>query len=534
MTEAFDPVDLEIVRNQLEGVATEMGRTLIRGAYSPNIKERRDASTAIFDPEGRLVAQAEHIPVHLGALPDAVAAVREHGPAPGDVFLLNDPFAGGTHLPDVTLVAPLAPDGDTLGYGAVRAHHADVGGATPGSLPAGARDVYAEGIRVPPVAIRRRGQLREDVLGVLLANVRHPRTRRADLHAQLGAIERGEVRLGELAAEHGRARLAAGFEAVRRYSRRRTTAAIGGLADGTYRAVDALEGDGRTDDPVEIQVAVTVDGDAVHVDFDGTDDQVDGNVNAPPAVAKSAVYFVVRCVTGADIPPNAGCFDPVTVEIPHGSVLHPRPPAAVGGGNVETSQRVADVVLEAFRGAEPTLPAHGQGTMNNLLIGPRGHDETYYETIGGGFGARPDKDGIDGVHVGMTNTRNTPVETLEQAFPLTVLRYGLRPTSGGDGRHRGGLGIERTVRVEVPSAVSILSDRRRRGPPGAAGGAAGATGVNEVGGERVGSKVSLEVAAGTVVRLLTPGGGGFGDPAERDPERRDRDVRDGKVDPETG
>ncbi|MFW6448171.1 MAG: hydantoinase B/oxoprolinase family protein [Halobacteriota archaeon] len=530
VTETFDPVDLEILRNQLEGVATEMGRTLIRGAYSPNIKERRDASTAIFDPAGRLVAQAEHIPVHLGAMPDAVAAVLDLDPSPGDAYLLNDPFAGGTHLPDVTLVAPLVIDGQPLAYGAVRAHHADVGGATPGSLPAGAHDIYAEGVRIPPVAIRRRGSLREDILELLLANVRHPRTRRADLLAQLGAIDRGQTRLGQLADEHGRERLVAAFAAVRRYSRRRTTAAIDALEDGTYRAVDALEGDGRTDDPIAIRVAVTVDGEAVRVDFAGTADQVAGNVNAPPAVTKSAVYFVLRCVTGADIPPNAGCFDPITVDIPPGSVLDPRLPAAVGGGNVETSQRVADVVLEALRGADPDLPAHGQGTMNNLLIGPRGHGETYYETIGGGFGARPDKDGIDGVHVGMTNTRNTPVETLERAFPLTVLRYALRPGSGGDGRHRGGLGIERTIRVEMPSTVSILSDRRRRGPPGTDGGEAGAPGVNEVDGERVGSKVTRDVPAGTVVRVLTPGGGGFGDPSERDLTLRERDARDGKVD----
>ena len=525
----LDPVELEIMRNQLEGVAEEMGQLLVAGAYSPNIKERRDCSTALFDTDGRLVAQAEHIPVHLGAMPEAVAAVRQRDPQPGDVWLLNDPFAGGTHLPDLTMVSPITVGGARLGYAVSRAHHADVGGMAPGSMPAGAREIFQEGLRIPPVRIVAGGNRNEDLLAMLLANVRNPAERRADLRAQIAANERAEERLAALQSAHGHDRLQAAFEAVIDYSGQRMTAAIGDLPNGTYTAADVLEGDGISTADIPISVRLTISTDSITVDFAGTASQVDGNVNAPRSVTKSAVYFVVRAVTDPDIPPNHGCYRPVSVEIPSGSVLDSDPPAAVVGGNVETSQRVTETVLSAFAEAVPDeLPAQGQGTMNNLTIGSRnGEGFSYYETIGGGFGARPSADGIDGVQVGMTNTLNTPIEALEAEYPLGVTRYGLRPDSGGRGEYRGGLGIERSIEVGVPATVSLLTERRRHAPQGAAGGEDGATGENLVDGEPVGAKTTIEVAAGTTVTVRTPGGGGYGPPEARDPEAIDEDLADG-------
>ena len=546
MSGGVDPVTLEVLRNQLEGVAEEMGQVLIRGAYSPNIKERRDCSTALFDADCRMIAQAEHIPVHLGAMPQAVDAVLDCEPEPGDVFVLNDPFAGGTHLPDVTLVSPLSVDGEMLGFAVSRAHHADVGGMTPGSMPAGAREIQQEGLRIPPTRLVASGERDEALFDLLLANVRNPAERRADLRAQVAANERAGARLRDLVDEHGRDRLERAFEAVIDYSRSRMVEAIGTLPDGTYEATDVLEGDGVTDDDVPIAAGVRIDDERVTVDFRGTADQVAGNLNAPLAVATSAVYFVVRCVTDPAIPPNHGCYEPVTVHAPEGSLLNPRPPAAVVGGNVETSQRVTDVVLAAFAEAVPDrVPAASQGTMNNLIIGTRGADGgtdpdadgengsggsfTYYETIAGGFGGRPTKDGMDGVQVGMTNTLNTPVESLETAYPLRVERYGLRPDSGGRGRHRGGLGVERAVRVERAATVSLLTERRRHAPAGLDGGEPGATGENLIDGEPVGAKTTVDVPAGTTITVRTPGGGGHGDPDERDPDAMARDRVDGKT-----
>lgn len=537
-TPDIDAVTLEILRNQLESVAEEMGQVLITGSYSPNIKERQDCSTALFDAEGRMIAQAEHIPVHLGAMPEAVDAVRDRNPKPGDVFVLNDPFDGGTHLPDVTLVSPLAPRGDVVGYAVSRAHHADVGGMTPGSMPAGAREIYQEGLRLPPVRLVDAGDVNDDVMSLILANVRTPDERRADLRAQIAANDRAEERLGDLLDEHGELVLSA-FDAVIDYSRERIVAEIRDLPDGTYTARDVLEGDGVLEhqsgvdaDAVEIPVeaAVTVDGGEILVDFDGTADQVPGNLNAPLAVAKSAVYFVVRCVTDPEIPPNQGCYDPVTLRVPEGSLLNPELPAAVVGGNVETSQRVTDVVLAAFAKAVPDrVPAAGQGTMNNLIVGSRTGSFTYYETIGGGFGARPTKDGMDGVQVGMTNTLNTPVEALETAYPLRVERYGFRPDSGGDGQFRGGLGLERSVTIQEDATVSLLTERRRIPPAGLAGGEDGAVGRNLVDGDPVAAKTSVDVDAGTTVTVLTPGGGGHGDPSDRDPKLREADRLDEKA-----
>ncbi|EMA11151.1 hydantoinase B/oxoprolinase family protein [Haloarcula marismortui] len=528
--ETIDPVTLEILRNQLESVATEMGHVLIRGAYSPNIKERQDCSTALFDASGRMVAQAEHIPVHLGAMPDAVDIVLEKDPKPGDVFIVNDPFAGGTHLPDITLVSTIAPNDEVIGYAVSRAHHADVGGSSPGSMPPGAQEIYEEGLRLPAVRLVDGGEPNEAVHDLIRANVRTPDEREADLRAQRAANARAEERVGELLEEHGPTLLNA-FDAVIEYSRERVEAELDALPDGTYRAKDILEGDGVTDTDIPIDVAVTIDGASIVVDFAGTADQVAGNLNAPLSVAKSAVYFVVRAITDPEIPPNHGCYEPVSVSAPEGSVLNPDAPAAVVGGNVETSQRVMDVTLAALARAVPDrVPAGGQGTMNNLIIGDRTGEFTYYETIGGGFGARPEKDGMDGVQVGMTNTLNTPVEAMETEYPLRVERYALRPSSGGDGRYRGGLGLERTVTVETDATVSLLTERRRTAPAGIDGGEDGTTGENLVDGEPVPAKASIDIEAGTTVSVRTPGGGGHGNPAERDLEARERDRRDGKAD----
>ncbi|WP_267641044.1 hydantoinase B/oxoprolinase family protein [Haloarchaeobius amylolyticus] len=531
---SLDAVTLEILRNQFEGVAEEMGQVLITGAYSPNIKERRDCSTALFDAEGRLVAQAEHIPVHLGAMPAAVDAVIAKDPEPGDVWVLNDPFQGGTHLPDVTMVSPMTVDDDAdeiIGYAVSRAHHADVGGMSPGSMPAGAREIYQEGLRLPPVRLAIGGEVNDDVMDMVLANVRNSGERQADIRAQLAANDRAEARLRDLVDEHGEERIVAAFDAVMDYSRDRITAELEALPDGEYHARDVLEGDGQTDDDIPIEATVTVDGTDVTVDFAGTADQVDGNVNAPLAVATSAVYFVVRCVTDPDIPPNQGCYDPITVEAPGGSLLNPTAPAAVVGGNVETSQRVTDVVLAAFAEAAPDrVPAQGQGTMNNLVIGSRdANGFSYYETIGGGAGGRPTGDGTDGVHVGMTNTLNTPVEALEAEYPLRVEEYGLREGSGGDGEHRGGLGIVRSVTVETDATVSLLTERRRHAAKGVAGGEDGAAGENRIDGESVPAKTTRDVEAGTTVTVETPGGGGHGDPADRDEDAREADQADEKV-----
>jgi len=364
----IDPVTLEILRNQLESVAMEMGHVLIRGAYSPNIKERQDCSTALFDASGRMIAQAEHIPVHLGAMPDAVDIVLENDPEPGDVFIVNDPFSGGTHLPDITLVSPIAPDDEVIGFAVSRAHHADVGGSAPGSMPPGAMEIYEEGLRLPAVRLVDGGEPNEAVHRLIRANVRTPDEREADLRAQRAANDRAEKRVGELLAEHGGTLLDA-FDAVVEYSRGRIEAELAELPDGTYRARDVLEGDGVTDRDIPIQAAVTVDGTLIEVDFDGTADQVEGNLNAPLSVAKSAVYFVVRAITDPEIPPNHGCYEPVSVSAPEGSILNPEPPAAVVGGNVETSQRVTDVTLAALADAVPEeVPAGSQGTMNNLIL----------------------------------------------------------------------------------------------------------------------------------------------------------------------
>ncbi len=498
---SLDPVTLSVLSGALAGIAEEAGALLVRGAYSSNIKERRDCSSALFDAKGRMVAQAEHIPVHLGAMPEAVAAVMDHEPAPGEVWILNDPYRGGTHLPDVTLVSPMTVEDEILGYAVTRAHHSDVGGMRPGSMPADSREIYQEGLVIPPLA------LSDDLLELILANVRTPEIRRGDLRAQVAANRLAETRVRELVERRGRDLVEQAFEGVLEYAERRTREALREVPDGTYRAEGEIEGDGVSDEDVAIKVAATVDGDTLKIDFDGTSEQVEGNVNCPLSVTRSACYFALRVLLPGDVPANAGTYAALSLSAPEGSLVNARSPAAVVAGNVETSQRVADTVLLALSEAVE-LPAQGQGTMNNVIIGGAGW--TYYETIGGGQGASAAGPGPSGVHVGMSNTLNTPIEALELEYPMRVERYELREGSGGGGEHRGGDGVERSVRVLEPAQLSLLTDRRRHAPQGAGGGEEGAMGENRLNNDELPPHATRELAEGDVVTVRTPGGGGWG------------------------
>jgi N-methylhydantoinase B len=486
-------IELQIIGSALRAVAEEMGAVLVRSAFSANIKERRDCSTALFAADGRMIAQAEHIPVHLGAMPDAVAAVALQEPAPGETWILNDPYTGGTHLPDITLVTPTE-----LGFAVTRAHHADVGGIEPGSMPADSHRLDEEGVVIPPT------RLDAEVLDELVAAMRNPYERRGDLRAQLAAQRLGQRRVAELCARHGRDRLAAAMDELYDYSELRVRAALAALPDGRWEANEILE---APEGELEIRAAVSVAGDEIELDFAGTSPEHEGNLNCPLAVTRSACYFVVRCVTDPDVPASGGAFAPVTVRAPEGSLLNARRPAAVAGGNVETSSRVVDLLFAALREALD-VPAQGQGTMNNVTFG---NDRfTYYETIGGGQGACPDADGPNGVHVAMSNTLNTPVEALELAYPLRIERYALRLGSGGAGRRRGGNGVVRELRALEACRLSILSERRARAPRGARGGADGAPGHNLLNGEQLPAKATRVLEAGDVVTIETPGGGGYG------------------------
>lgn len=524
-------VRLALYQGWFTSCAEEMGTTLMRTAHSPNIKERLDHSCALFDASARLVAQAAHIPVHLGSMASAVEAACAAGPlGPGDVVLLNDPYAGGTHLPDLTLVSPvrLGARGAPDFLLASRAHHADVGGAAPGSMPL-AREIYEEGLRIPPVWLMRGGELQRDVLRLLLANVRTPEERYADLRAQLGAHATGERRLRELAervSRGGRARGAAAMRAAAAalidHAERRVRGELARLPRGVFRFADALDDDGRSGRAVPIRVALHLGGRRLVADFAGSSPQVDGPVNAVASVTRAAVCYVVQCVLGGDGPVNHGTFAPIEVRAPLGSVVNPRPPAAVSAGNVETSQRIVDVVLGAFARALPDrIPAASYGTMSNLLIGgvdPRdGLAFAYYETLGGGHGAGPGWDGASAMQAHMTNTRNTPVEALEHAIPVRVRATRIRRGSGGAGRTRGGEGIVRTIELLAPARVTVISDRRRLAPYGLQGGRPGAKGINRVqsdatrsGSRALPGKFQIDLDARTVLTVASPGGGGFG------------------------
>jgi N-methylhydantoinase B len=507
---SIDAVTLEVLRHALEGVADEMGAVLRRTSYSPNIKEREDCSAAVFGPDALLVAQAEHIPVHLGSMPASVRAAIAAFPdlADGDQVLLNDPFAGGTHLNDITLVAPVFFDEQLIGYVANRAHHTDVGGDAPGSIPAGATDISQEGVRIPPTLL-------PDAFPIVVQSSRTPDEREGDLQAQAGANARGAARLVELAESWGIDTLFDVQRALADYAETRVRAALDSLPRGEWSFTDYLDDDGAGTGPIAIKCTLHITDDGVVVDLSGSDPQVRGNVNAVEAVAVSAACFVLRCLVPEDVPVNAGCWRPLTVVAPEGSVVNARPPAAVGGGNVEGSQRICDAIFGAFAQAAPDrVPAASQGTMNNVLIGGTGADGrpfSYYETIAGGAGGTPWGPGSSGVHTNMTNTRNTPIEALEHSYPFRALRYELRDGSGGAGLHRGGDGVVREIEIDTDDAwVTLFCDRRTRGPWGANGGEDGAAGRNVIDGDDVPGKITRRVNRRSVVRIETPGGGGWG------------------------
>jgi N-methylhydantoinase B len=505
MRPGLDPVSLQVLVGALRAACEEMGAVLVRAAHSANIKERRDCSTALFNAAGELVMQAEHIPVHLGSMPDAVAAVLDEQHRAGDVWILNDPYQGGTHLPDITLISPIFAGEELLGFAASRAHHADVGGPTPAGMPVGSTRLEDEGVVIPPT------RADDDRLARLAGEMRNPRQRLADLRAQRAANLTGEHRLLELAGRQGLDVLRSGMAEILDYAERRTRAALAELPDGTYEAEDLMEDDaGGEPRDLRLRVAATIEGEGLTLDFTGTDPQVEGNLNCPLPVTKSAAFFAVRVLTDPEAPPSAGAFRPVEVIAPEGCLLHARPPAAVAAGNVETSSRVADLVIGALAGATPA-PAQGQGTMNNLTLASESF--TYYETLGGGQGACPDADGPSAVHVAMSNTLNTPVEALETEFPLRVRELAVRRRSGGTGRHRGGDGIVRELEALAPMSFTLIAERRRHAPRGRAGGADGAPGRNLLNGESLPSKASGDLRPGDRLRIETPGGGGYGQAA---------------------
>ena len=526
-TTFVDPITLELYRHRLAGVAEEMGITLRRTGYSPNIKERLDFSCAVFDGDGHMVAQAAHIPAHLGAMPASVQTILDRFPtwSPGDVVIVNDPFEGGNHLPDITMISPVFADDEAgaaarpLFFVASRAHHADVGGMSPGSLPL-STEIYQEGIIIPPVKLYKQGVLDADLLRLILRNVRTPDERQGDLAAQAAAAAVGARRLLELVTAHGRDEVLAYADHLRAYSERLTRAALAQWPAGRYSFEDVLEWpDGDTVMLVPIRVTATIADGTVTFDFAGTAGVMPGSLNAVIAIAQSACYYVVRCLVGDEVPMNAGCFAPVRVVAPENSVVNARNPAAVAGGNVETSQRITDVVLGALAQALPDrIPAASQGTMNNLTMGGQRADGSpfaYYETIAGGMGASATADGPDGVQVHMTNTLNTPVEALEMSFPFRVTTYSLRPGSGGAGRHRGGDGVVREYLLLAPTTVTMLSERRAVQPWGLAGGEAGAAGHNvllRADGTRevLPGKFTRRLQPGDRLRIETPGGGGWG------------------------
>jgi N-methylhydantoinase B len=540
----FDPTTLEIYRALYTSVAEEMGVTLRRTSFSPNIKERRDYSCAVFDASGRVIAQGDHMPVHLGSMPMAVAAaLSEVEIEPGDVVALNDPFAGGTHLPDVTLVmgvfaetrrraeretrrkqpdslrhrVPASPR--PLFYVANRAHHADIGGATPGSMGL-ATDIYGEGVRIPPIRIVRGGEVCADVMKLILTNVRSSHERRADFEAQIGSLKTGEMRLLEIIERRGEKEARDYAAQLISYSARMMRSAIAAIPDGIYKAEDALDDDGIVDKEIPIRVKITIKGDRALVDFTGSSPQVAGAVNAVEAITVSAVTYCFRCLVGGDVPASAGLIEPIKVTAPEGTVVNARHPASVAGGNVETSQRIVDTVFKALSQAIPgRIPAASQGTMNNLTIGgidPRtGSEFSYYETVAGGMGARAELDGLSATHSHMTNSLNTPAEALEYAYPLRVREYRIRKGSGGKGKQKGGDGTIREIETLAPANMALLSDRRKRAPYGLSGGQDGERGrafVIRVDGrkEQMRSKDNRQLNPGDRVRIETPSGGGFG------------------------
>jgi N-methylhydantoinase B len=495
---ALDPVALQVMTGALRAACDEMGAVLIRSAHSPNITERHDCSTALFEPAGELVMQAEHIPVHLGSMPDAVAAIVGEDHRDGDLWILNDPYRGGTHLPDITLISPIFLGVDLLGFAASRAHHADIGGPTPGGMPALSVTLEEEGVVITPT------RADDAVLTDLAHRMRNPEQRLADLRAQRAANLTGIRRTRELAERHGIELLRTATREILDYAERRTRAALGTMRDGYSTAEDVLEG---RDADIPLRLRATVRGETLELDFDGTAEQVAGNLNCPLSVTKAACFYAVRVVCDPDAPPSAGAWRPVTVSAPRGSLLNAEPPAAVVGGNVETSSRVADLVVQAL--AEfAAVGADGQGTMNNVTLS--GPDWTYYETIGGGQGACPDGDGPSAEHVAMSNTLNSPIEALETDFPLLVRELSVRRGSGGPGANRGGEGIVRELEASAPMRYTLIAERRRHPPRGRDGGGPGAPGRDLLNGRPIPAKGEGELRPGDRLRIETPGGGGYG------------------------
>ena len=522
----YDPIRLEVFRNLLRGISEEMGVTLCRTAFSPNIKERRDFSCALFDGAGRMIAQAAHIPVHLGAMPMSVLHAIEHvDMAPGDAVLVNDPYGGGSHLPDITLVTPVFLEGDRVPtfFTANRAHHADVGGMTPGSMPL-STEVFQEGLRIPPIRIMVDGQVQHDLLQLILANVRTPREREGDLTAQIAANRTGERRLREAIAKYGLDEVTRYSAEIQRYSERMTRHVIAEIPDGDYTFADVMDDDGIESQPVPIRVTVRVRGDEVEIDFTGSAPQVRGSINANFAMTMSAVYYCIRTLAQESFPFNHGCMVPVHITAEEGSVVYCRFPSAVAGGNVETSQRIVDVVLGALEHSMPgRVAAASSGTMNNVTVGgydPRhGEHYTYYETIAGGTGGRPGMPGMHATHSHMTNTLNTPIEALEFAYPLRITRYAIRRGSGGKGAQPGGDGIVREMEFVDEAQVTMLSDRRTQRPYGLEGGEPARSGENVLvhhnRRQKLPSKFNRRVEAGDRLIIATPGGGGYGAQDER-------------------
>ncbi|HEU4387650.1 MAG TPA: hydantoinase B/oxoprolinase family protein [Blastocatellia bacterium] len=528
-----DPVRLEVFKSMYSSVAEEMGISLRRSAFSPNIKERRDYSCAVFNKTGILIAQGDHMPVHLGSMPMSVAAALANRPLTrGDVAVLNDPYAGGTHLPDVTLIAPVFVDGPAssqqrfrrkpLFYVANRAHHSDIGGANPGSMGL-ASDIYQEGVRIPPALLMSGGRLNADLMNLILANVRLPREREGDLTAQLGSAKTGQTRLLEIVERYGPQEADLYASLLIDYAHRMMSRIIDTLPDGVYQAEDFLDDDGWDDTPIRIRVKIKIRGDRATVDFSGTNRQVRGPVNAVEAIAVSAVFYVFRCLIPTDVPASWGIMRAIDVITETGTLVAATPPVPVAAGNVETSQRIVDTLLLALSQCT-TVPAASQGTMNNLTVGGQDHRTglpfAYYETIAGGMGGRAGLEGISGVHSNMTNSLNTPAEALEYAYPMRIRRYSIRKGSGGAGRYRGGDGIVREIELLTDAAVNILSDRRKTRPYGLKGGEPGSCGVNTLftsgGQERpVKGKETVYARAGDIIRVATPGGGGYGSPTAR-------------------
>jgi N-methylhydantoinase B len=537
-----DPTRLEIFKNIFHSVAEEMGAALRRSAFSPNIKERRDYSCAVYDSDGSVLAMGDHMPVHLGSMPASVAAARAaFSLEPGDIALLNDPFAGGTHLPDLTMVMPIfisakstershrPPQLQPHFYVANRAHHADVGGALAGSMgPAG--EIFQEGIRIPPVKILRRGEINTDVMALLLANVRTPAEREGDLAAQIAACRIGERRLTEIVAKYGADQTAAYGRHLLDYSAEMMRAALREMPRGTYTAEDFLDSDGVTNEPLRIRARIEITRGHAKIDFAGSSPQCSGNVNAVEAIAISAVYYVFRCLLAEDVPATSGLLTPIEVIAPRGTIVNAQPPSAVAGGNVETSQRMVDTLLRALAKAVPhRIPAASQGTMNNLTLGgldPRHKNSpfAYYETTAGGMGALPTKDGASAIHTHMTNSWNTPIEVFEQVYPVRMRRYAIRRGSGGRGRHQGGDGIIREIELLTDTQVGLLCDRRLRGPYGLSGGADGSPGKNSLiepakKPTSLPGKTSLEAKSGSILKIETPGGGAWGKPRRSTPRK---------------